>query len=381
MAGRCGCAGTCGCLLQAGAGITVTGAGTSINPWVVSLNPATLCPQVMDCVGAGAGDGLTYDPVTHTLTVRYSGDLGNTTGPGSDGGIFTPPAGTPGSMAILAIDTNEILHTGDGAQASPLSHRLTGNRYGNWTLIDGNVYTGSKTGAGRGYISYGQVTAGYWVGYSLLPSALAADGALLSVLSSDAAAANNEVAWSFAFDKTGHITTIQPGTAPTAARYRPIPWATQHIEGSFNLGQPGTTTVTFVAGRFTDTPVLHIQIYSSAWWGGILARSNVSCQVSTRHYDNVMGSGPVPGALQAVQMYASTAVGFAAPAPAPPLRRLRVDDDIVFDPYTVTCHTAGCENNGIPLDVLVALPVTPTSVVCGGCSLPITDVVAYQGGV
>jgi hypothetical protein len=46
-----------------------------------------------------------------------------------------------------------------------------------------------------------------------------------------------------------------------------------------------------------------------------------------------------------------------------------------------TCHTAGCENDGVPIDVgdltiegMFGEPPTTASVSCGPCGQPITDV-------
>jgi hypothetical protein len=37
--------------------------------------------------------------------------------------------------------------------------------------------------------------------------------------------------------------------------------------------------------------------------------------------------------------------------------------------YIVTCHTEGCENNGIGIEVLDPMP----TVICGACGIEITD--------
>lgn len=47
---------------------------------------------------------------------------------------------------------------------------------------------------------------------------------------------------------------------------------------------------------------------------------------------------------------------------------------------TATCHTPGCENAGIPIEIEHPIdedtgqPATPWQVVCGPCQQPITDV-------
>ena len=136
----CGCAsGTCNCVVQGGTGVTVAGAGTPGNPYVISAGAAGLqandtnsvdhtltgtgtqadpwilvsdvkrdpeagniltigpngldvsCEAVQDCVGAGFNDGLSYDDANNQFNARPSTDPGNTTiiSP-NDGGIFTP---------------------------------------------------------------------------------------------------------------------------------------------------------------------------------------------------------------------------------------------------------------------------------------------------
>lgn len=52
---------------------------------------------------------------------------------------------------------------------------------------------------------------------------------------------------------------------------------------------------------------------------------------------------------------------------------------------TVTCHTEGCANAGIPLDVSLSWTDdagdahTVTEVICGPCGNPITDIADEQG--
>jgi hypothetical protein len=48
-------------------------------------------------------------------------------------------------------------------------------------------------------------------------------------------------------------------------------------------------------------------------------------------------------------------------------------DDIEFSEYNVTCHTVGCENAEITL--LITAPTESPYIVCGVCSIEITDVV------
>lgn len=126
--------------MQGGTGVTVGGAGTPGNPYVISVDSSALqvqdtnsvdmtltgsgtqgdphvirsdvirdpaadniltigpngvgvsCEAVQDCVGAGfqQDGGLAYDDVNNLYYVLISSDPGNTTNFGTDGGIFTP---------------------------------------------------------------------------------------------------------------------------------------------------------------------------------------------------------------------------------------------------------------------------------------------------
>jgi len=102
MARRCGCSGTCGCVVAGGAGITVTGNGSIANPIVVSFTggAGAACEAVMDCVGANIGNGLVYDSVNKRLAALVSGDAGNTTTIGSDGGLYSNGTGGGGGGGV-----------------------------------------------------------------------------------------------------------------------------------------------------------------------------------------------------------------------------------------------------------------------------------------
>lgn len=115
---------------------TVSGTGTAADPYVVStdviVDPAppagginllqagpdglyVECADVRGCLSAG--DGAGYDPVTGEITARVSGDAGNQTSIGTDGGLFTPAAAT----AIEAADTPsvDVTVTGTGSAGDP----------------------------------------------------------------------------------------------------------------------------------------------------------------------------------------------------------------------------------------------------------------------
>lgn len=138
---KCGCSGSsCNCVVQAGTGTTVTGAGSAANPYIVSAigddtvvtvsdtptvnntltgdgspgtpynissavivdpvagntlvaGPAGLsvpCESIQDCVGQGFDDGLIYDDALNQYRVRLSTDGGNTLTFGTDSGVYNP---------------------------------------------------------------------------------------------------------------------------------------------------------------------------------------------------------------------------------------------------------------------------------------------------
>jgi hypothetical protein len=136
---RCGCTSTCGCLVQGGTGITVSGTGnpgspyvvnssgpnvlqaqdtatidhtlagtgSGASPWVLTSNvkvdPAAVgntlvagpsglsvsCEAIQDCVGAGFVEGLEYDDAGNAFRVRIDPALGNTITQSADGLLST----------------------------------------------------------------------------------------------------------------------------------------------------------------------------------------------------------------------------------------------------------------------------------------------------
>lgn len=174
---RCGCAGSCECVLQAGPGISIGGSGDVDNPFVISSAAgnvaATDTPTLdLEAVGAGtlpdpvsisgnvriatdpgnalvvggdgllvscaavqacidttyvlgrissaitAGQGLSYTPSPDRLSARRSADAGNALVFGGDGGLFVPSGGVAG---LVVSDTNTIDLSGLGTVGSPLS--------------------------------------------------------------------------------------------------------------------------------------------------------------------------------------------------------------------------------------------------------------------
>lgn len=47
----------------------------------------------------------------------------------------------------------------------------------------------------------------------------------------------------------------------------------------------------------------------------------------------------------------------------------------IYEDFIVTCHTDGCENSEIPIEVKI--DISGMLVFCGPCALPIEDIVPF----
>lgn len=96
--------------------LTLTGAGTLGDPYVISavlnLDPAGLgtiggagllisCDDVRSCLSGGSG--ISFDAGTGIISAAISADSGNTIGFGGDGGLYAPVGGCPDPMTILEL--------------------------------------------------------------------------------------------------------------------------------------------------------------------------------------------------------------------------------------------------------------------------------------
>lgn len=98
---RCGCSKACTCLVTAGAHVTVTGNGSSGNPYVVSAEAAAVTVADTGSIDASiSGTGTVADPYIISGVVIPSADANNCTviSP-TDGGVFTP---CPTPTVVLA---------------------------------------------------------------------------------------------------------------------------------------------------------------------------------------------------------------------------------------------------------------------------------------
>jgi hypothetical protein len=106
---RCGCGGAdCGCSLQAGDNVTVSGSGSSANPWIV--NAITDCTEVRTCHVAGSG--TTYDPTDGSFDVCISPNANNGLTQDVNGCLYV-------QMGASTVTAGCGL-TGTGAPADPI---------------------------------------------------------------------------------------------------------------------------------------------------------------------------------------------------------------------------------------------------------------------
>jgi len=97
---RCGCSGTCSCVIQGSSPISVTGNGSVQAPFVVSLSAGgqTGCAAIVACLAGNLGPGLIYNEGTGDLQVRLSDQAGNAAAFNTDG-LYVPSGGTPPTPA------------------------------------------------------------------------------------------------------------------------------------------------------------------------------------------------------------------------------------------------------------------------------------------
>lgn len=127
------------------------------------------------------------------------------------------------------------------------------------------------------------------------------------------------------------------------------------------------TAVTFPANRFTAVPVAVVSsAYSTMFGYSHSTRTATGITIGQRMWNNSNVTGDYPVDLVAIQMTVSAGPGREAPPQLPKAGPGEIA-------ATCTCHTDGCENADIAIPM--HLPDLDTSVVCGVCSQPITDVI------
>lgn len=151
---RCGCTAseTCNCAVEAGSGVSVTGNGTSANPYVVGIDTID-CSQVRPCIAAG--NGATYNSGSGILAARLSNAAGNLMAFGPDGGLYA---------TTDCAQTRACLSEGNGIDYNPatgvISARPSTDGGNNLTFGgDGGLFVppGSTVFAGCGITGDGSV--------------------------------------------------------------------------------------------------------------------------------------------------------------------------------------------------------------------------------
>lgn len=117
---------------------TLTGDGSAGNPWILSSavrisgtagNLITTdaggllltCESVQDCIGGALDDGLVYDDVNNQIRVALSTDPGNSVTFGTDGGVYSTGGGGGGLAFVSTTDNQCIDFSGNGTPGTPLT--------------------------------------------------------------------------------------------------------------------------------------------------------------------------------------------------------------------------------------------------------------------
>lgn len=112
--GRCGCSSACSCLIQAGAGVTVTGNGSTVDPYTIGLSGSggglEDCADLAECMDVSMELGA-----SGRWGVKISADPGNAAAFGSDGGLFASAGG--GGPVTVATGAGLV---GNGSISDPV---------------------------------------------------------------------------------------------------------------------------------------------------------------------------------------------------------------------------------------------------------------------
>lgn len=172
---RCGCTGTCSCLVVAGEGIVVEGIGSVENPYQISSDAADLVSRVtftdtatIDFTASGAGSGAHPMVVSAAAKVAMS-ELTDVQGTpansqvlvwstdhwepqnqsGSGGGPGVPPGGTTGQVLSKLDNTDGNANWMDVPKELPIGGAI-GQVLTKQTAADGSVYWTTPASGGGG---------------------------------------------------------------------------------------------------------------------------------------------------------------------------------------------------------------------------------------
>jgi hypothetical protein len=147
---------------------------------------------------------------------------------------------------------------------------------------------------------------------------------------------------------------------------RPLPFATQCGGNliSFPTVFAATLALTFTASRFTQAPIVTATASNQAMIAAALNVSAAGFTLGLLHHTDQPLYGDYHAYWQATQMLPTSGAGRSG---QPEL--VAVDEEAV--PVVMTCHTADCDNAGIPITMWVLPDVG--GAVCTPCGQPITD--------
>lgn len=177
---RCGCTGSgiCECTIQAGTGTTVTGTGSTPDPYIVSASPAvgeiegldtasvdmtvtgdgtvgtpweisaTVIPEaIRDIIGTalGSAQGLVYNDAGDTISALISGDANNSLTFGTDDGLYIPNLSAVSSGPLTSYLNGFSAYAG-GTYYTPMAYLETSADH---ARLRGRILTDGTPAAGQ----------------------------------------------------------------------------------------------------------------------------------------------------------------------------------------------------------------------------------------
>jgi hypothetical protein len=281
------------------------------------------------------------------------GDPGGPPGPEGPQGPAGPegPTGPQGVQGpVVTVDNMEIGWSGDGSAGAPLAGFLAGRALNGWT-VTGNVIVGDAASSNsRTIFLKALLTSIVHEAQMFLHTS---SGGLHFLLKK-----NNAEVGRLVLGVDGGLSTF------FGASYRPVPFATATGRVSCTPPTGGTgvgVAITFPNGRFTQPPVVTCDGESNGYCTG--AHSAVlTTGLTVRMW--YPGTGTPTGTWihwVAIQMVPTGNESVSVlPAAAP-----------LGDPHVLICHTEGCHNENIPIELIYEDDV---AVHCGPCGLEITDI-------
>lgn len=159
-------------------------------------------------------------------------------------------------------------------------------------------------------------------------------------------------------------TTSEMGTG-TSGLYRPIPFAQEAIANSISLSNVASNQkqINFSTDRFTQSPIVLVTPTAGGATPYVATTNSVgaaSCNVNLRHMNDTLATATVNFHLLAVQMRATSGVGF------------RAEMEPVAYPTISVCRTKDCPNENVEIEGGGSEP--EIAVACGPCGQDVTDI-------